>query len=94
MVLNEKCNINTKLLTYVSLKFKEGLKRKLKDFYLNMEWIERMDVTVAKDQLTIKGLENKQGEELSKELIDNDFKREGLFLKQAEAAVNRSLSLL
>ena len=49
----------------------------LKDFYLNMEWIERMDVTVAKDQLTIKGLENKQGEELSKELIDNDFKREG-----------------
>jgi rRNA-processing protein EBP2 len=59
-----------------------------------MEWIERMDVTVAKDQLIIKGLENKQGEELSKELIDNDFKREGLFLKQAEAAVNRSLSLL
>ncbi len=75
-------------------KLKEGLKRKLKDFYLNMEWIERMDVTVSKDQLVIKGLENKQGEELSKELIDNDFKREGLFLKQAEAAVSRSLPLL
>ena len=74
--------------------FKDGLNRKLKDFYLKMDWIERMDVTVPKEQLLIKGLENKQGEELSKELMDNDFKREGLFLKQAEAAINYALPIL
>ena len=59
-----------------------------------MEWIERLDVTVSKELLRITGLENKQGEEMSKELVDNDFKREGLFLKQAEAAVDFALSKL
>ena len=55
-----------------------------------MTWMERLDVTVSKEQLALKGLENKQGEEL----VDNDFKREGLFLKQAEAAVNYALPKL
>ena len=59
-----------------------------------MEWIERLDVTVSKELLRITGLENKQGEEMSKELVDNDFKREGLFLKQAEAAVDFALPKL
>lgn len=70
---------------------KEGLKRKLKDFYLNMEWVERMDVTVPKSEITINGLEATKNADGSSDLVDNDFRREGLFLKQAEAAINACL---
>ena len=70
---------------------KEGLKRKYKDFYLNMEWVERMDVTVPKSEIIINGLEATKNADGSSDLVDNDFRREGLFLKQAEAAINACL---
>ena len=51
-----------------------------------MDWVERLDVTVPGMQ--------KESEQIDKELADNDFKRESLFLKQAEEAVRVSLPRL
>ena len=65
-----------------------GLKRKLKELYLDMEWIERLDVTVATSSLGTAVA----GETPS--LADDDFKRESLFLRQAEAAVRSVLPKL
>lgn len=47
---------------------KAGLERKLKDFYLKMDWIERMDIVVPKPATDL--------ENTAKEFVDNDFKRE------------------
>lgn len=71
----------------------EGLKRKLKDFYLDMDWIERMDITVAKNSISLNDLQTEDGK-IQSELADNDFKRESLFIRQAEAAINLALPKL
>ena len=52
---------------------KEGLTRKLKDFYLNLSWIERLDVTTPKPQL--EGLGENDANQV---LAENDFKRESI----------------
>jgi hypothetical protein len=48
---------------------KEGLKRKLQDIYLQMDWSERLDITVAKEKLVVANIDPEK-------LADNDFKRE------------------
>ena len=50
----------------------EGLKRKLEETYLNMDWVERLDITVPKEKIT----ENQVDDLASQDLADNDFKRE------------------
>ena len=52
----------------------EGLKRKLQDIYLDMDWIERLDVTVPKEVIEA----NEDVAFSSQDLADNDFKREKL----------------
>jgi hypothetical protein len=64
----------------------DSLKRKIKELYLNMDWIERMDLIVNNnDEL------NKLKE---KDLIYNDFQRENYFHKQALIAVSQALPKL
>lgn len=66
-----------------------------------MEWIERLDVTVSNsavrklDKKAEKdGTEEDEKEENETELANNDFKREAMFLRQAELAVAQSLPKL
>jgi rRNA-processing protein EBP2 len=64
-----------------------------------MDWIERMDVTVRRDSMKklekqFNELENNKENEDMNDLTNNDFKRESLFLKQAELAVADSLPKL
>lgn len=66
---------------------KEALERKLNDIYLEMEWVERLDVTTPK---FLVDAENADGTKL----VDNDFQRESLFLKQAKSAVEIALPRL
>lgn len=68
----------------------DGLKRKLADFYLDLDWIERMDVTVEKESAT-------NDEEKAKheaEMVNDDFKRESSFMKQAKKAAEIGLARL
>jgi rRNA-processing protein EBP2 len=76
--------IKNQLFIYL-LFIKETLKNKLKDIYLNMDWIERMDVTVSVEK------EDLIDSNKTIDLVDNDFKRESLFLRQAEAAIKIAL---
>lgn len=50
-----------------------------------MDWIERMDVTVSVEK------EDLIDSNKTIDLVDNDFKRESLFLRQAEAAIKIAL---
>lgn len=72
------------------------MKRKLTDFYLDMDWIERMDVTVAKEApsttTTTAGEDGKVANEA--ELANDDFKRESSFMKQAKKAAEIGLARL
>jgi rRNA-processing protein EBP2 len=74
---------------------KEGLTRKLDDFYLKLDWIERLDVTVNKETL-MGSLTDAAGNklDLTKEFVDDDFKRESFFLKQAEQSAREALEKL
>lgn len=67
------------------------MKRKFTDFYLDMDWIERMDVTVAKEAPT-SGEDGKVANEA--ELANDDFKRESSFMKQAKKATEIGLARL
>ena len=52
---------------------KEGLERKLKDIYLKMDWVERLDITTPKFEVAdIDANGNKPS------LVDDDFQRESL----------------
>jgi hypothetical protein len=53
---------------------KAGLERKLKDIYLNMNWAERLDITVPKNAIIIDSGISQDGVELA----NDDFKRESL----------------
>ncbi|RNA24115.1 putative rRNA-processing EBP2 [Brachionus plicatilis] len=68
---------------------KERLERKCKDLYLSMDWSERLDLTVAKSECHVVLPENEPSG-----LVDNDFKRESFFLKQAELCVREALPKL
>ena len=68
----------------------DGLKRKFTDFYLNLDWIERMDITVEKTANTSE--EDKAKTEA--ELANDDFKRESSFMKQAKKAAEIGLARL
>ncbi|CAF0989275.1 unnamed protein product [Brachionus calyciflorus] len=68
---------------------KERLERKYKDLYLNMEWPERLDITVPKSECQVVLPETEKSG-----LVDNDFKRESFFLKQAELSVRLGLPKL
>lgn len=57
--------------------------------YLNMNWPERLDITVPKSECHVILPENE-----SSGLVDNDFKRESFFLKQAELCVREGLPKL
>jgi rRNA-processing protein EBP2 len=64
-----------------------------------MDWVERMDVTVRRDSMKklekqFNELENTENGGESQDLANNDFKRESIFLKQAELAVIDSLPKL
>lgn len=54
-----------------------------------MDWPERLDITVPKSDCHVVLPENE-----SSGLVDNDFKRESLFLKQAELCVREGLTKL
>lgn len=54
-----------------------------------MVWSERLDITVPKNECHVVLPENE-----SSGLVDNDFKRESLFLKQAELCVREGLKKL
>ena len=69
----------------------DGLKRKFTDFYLNMDWIERMDITVDKTAV-VTSEEDKNKTEA--ELANDDFKRESSFMKQAKKAAETGLARL
>lgn len=74
-----------------------SLKRKLDQLYLHMDWMERMDVTIAKRSINLSDLQtgNSNSDSVQlKDLTDNDFKRESLFLRQAEMAVAQALPKL
>lgn len=76
-----------------------GLKRKLKDLYLNMEWVERMDITVPLKRIQVNDLiENEEDSEKANKttalIANDDFKRESMFLRQAELAVEQALPTL
>lgn len=68
----------------------DGLKRKFSDFYLGLDWIERMDVTVEKASANAE--EEKAKNEA--ELVNDDFKRESSFMKQAKKAAEIGLARL
>ncbi|CAF1050166.1 unnamed protein product [Adineta steineri] len=61
---------------------KDVLKAKYDEMYLNLPWIERLDCTTA--PVVINEVDLPTNED---ELADNDFKREMLFYRQAQAAV-------
>ncbi len=69
-----------------------SLKRKFKEFYLNLDWIERMDLIVENNSLLINDLQS--SESCLKDLANHDFKRECLFLRQAEVAISLALPRL
>jgi hypothetical protein len=64
----------------------DTLKRKIKELYLDMEWIERMDLTVANNDELNKLKSN--------DLVYNDFQRENYFYKQALLAISQALPKL
>jgi rRNA-processing protein EBP2 len=66
----------------------DGLNRKLTDFYLQMDWIERMDVTIPKVNLVADPTTT------TVDLVNDDFKRESFFLKQAQHASEQALAKL
>ena len=73
------------------------MERKLKNLFLNMDWIERLDVTVSKESMQklekqFRELQDDGG--IDSDLTNNDFKRESMFLKQAELTVVQSLPKL
>jgi rRNA-processing protein EBP2 len=77
----------------------ERLKRKLKDFYMSMEWIERLDFIVPKKLIKLNDLDEEEEEKETNnnnkdDLSSNDFKRESLFLRQAENAISMALPKL
>jgi hypothetical protein len=64
----------------------DSIKRKIKELYLDMEWIERLDSTVENnDELNKLKL---------KDLVYNDFERENYFYKQALLSVSEALPKL
>lgn len=71
----------------------EGLKRKLKDLHLDLEWAERLDITAPKiNHLELQSNNSAKPEDIANDkIVDNDFKRESLFLKQAETVVRTAL---
>jgi rRNA-processing protein EBP2 len=75
----------------------ERLKRKLKDLYLNMEWVERLDFIVPQKLIKLNDLDEEdanQNHSNNNDLASNDFKRESLFLRQAENAISMALPKL
>ena len=75
----------------------ERLKRKLKDLYLNMEWVERLDLIVPQKLIKLNDLDEEdanQNHSNNNDLASNDFKRESLFLRQAENAISMALPKL
>ncbi len=51
----------------------ETMERKLKDIYLNMEWIERLDITTPRFEVAEPDADGNVPS-----LVDNDFQRESL----------------
>ena len=51
----------------------ETMERKLKDIYLNMEWIERLDVSTPRFEVNEPDAEGNVAS-----VVDNDFQRESL----------------
>lgn len=78
----------------------EGLKRKLKDLYLDLNWIERMDVVVGTKPIEKKETEDEDEEVTEKaakqeaDLVNDDFKRESRFMQQAKEAAQLGLAKL
>lgn len=78
----------------------EGLKRKLKDLYLDLNWIERMDVVVGTKPIEKKETEDEDEEVADKaakqeaDLVNDDFKRESRFMQQAKEAAQLGLAKL
>jgi len=68
----------------------EGLKRKFTDFYLDLDWIERMDITVPKSNTN----DDAEKSQVDAELANDDFKRESSFMKQAKMAAEIGLARL
>lgn len=66
-----------------------GMERKLKDLYLKMDWVERLDITTPKFELPEPDANGN-----TPSIVDNDFQRESLFLKQAQDAVEKALPRL
>ncbi len=51
----------------------ETMERKLKEIYLNMEWIERLDITTPRFEVA-----EPDAEGIVPSLVDNDFQRESI----------------
>jgi rRNA-processing protein EBP2 len=81
---------------------RDGLERKLKSIYSKLDWIERLDVTISKEAIyklekklnMDQDVKDQEKQEQQEELVNNDFKRESLFMKQAELAIINSLPKL
>ena len=50
-----------------------GMERKLKDLYLKMDWVERLDITTPKFELPEPDANGN-----TPSIVDNDFQRESL----------------
>lgn len=89
--------------------FKDGLKKKLREFQLGLEWVERLDLIVKpaemapefhhelaeQEKRSIAQLKNRVRVHPSEtEMVLNDFQREMLFHRQAQAAVLEGIEKL
>jgi rRNA-processing protein EBP2 len=73
----------------------EGLLEKLKEIkQTDLGWVERMDVTIGKDQLKEADDDGVDESKITERDVHNDFKREVHFYKQAQQAVITALEML
>ncbi|GAB1603917.1 probable rRNA-processing protein EBP2 [Argonauta hians] len=70
--------------TKVAINRKDDMENILKDFHLNLKWVERLDHTSG--STTKESLEQLNGDS-EQASVNNDFQRELCFYKQAQSAV-------
>ncbi|GIY95019.1 probable rRNA-processing protein EBP2 [Caerostris extrusa] len=85
-------SINSQKRKIIPVNNVAGLQAKLKDFQLNGDWLEKLDVSVKTSAPELE-TSNKKSTAVDTE-AEHDFKREMIFYNQALAGVNKALKRL